>query len=91
MTPQDRSRSTVRRRALAASAAVLLTALAACGDDGINNSAPQPPRGIIVLDGFIQPGLTFLGDTGSASTSTSASAPTRDAHTHVPDTKHTHQ
>jgi hypothetical protein len=29
---------------------------------------PQPPRGIIVLDGFIQPGLTFLGDTGSTST-----------------------
>jgi hypothetical protein len=68
MTPQVRSRSTVRRRTLAASAVVLLTALAACGDDGINNSTPQPPRGIIVLDGFIQPGLTFLGDTGSAST-----------------------
>jgi len=68
MTPQDRSRATVRRHALVSSAAVLLTALAACGDDGINNSAPQPPRGIIVLDGFIQPGLTFLGDTGSAST-----------------------
>ena len=68
MTPQVRSRSTVRRRTLATSAAVLLTALAACGDDGINNSTPQPPRGIIVLDGFIQPGLTFLGDTGSAST-----------------------
>jgi hypothetical protein len=68
MTPQVRSRSTVRRYALAASAAVLLAALAACGDDGINNSTPQPPRGIIVLDGFIQPGLTFLGDTGTAST-----------------------
>ena len=61
MTPQVRSRSTVRRRTLAASAAILLTALAACGDDGINNSTPQPPRGIIVLDGYIQPGLTFLG------------------------------
>jgi hypothetical protein len=68
MTPQVRSRSTVRRYALAASAAVLLAALAACGDDGINNTTPQPPRGIIVLDGFIQPGLTFLGDTGTAST-----------------------
>jgi hypothetical protein len=67
MIPQVRTRFTVGRRALAASAAVLLTALAACGDDGINNSTPQPPRGIIVLDGFIQPGLTFLGDTGSAS------------------------
>jgi len=29
---------------------------------------PQPPRGIVVLDGFIQPGFTFLADTGSAST-----------------------
>ena len=68
MTPQVRSRFTARRRALVASAAVLLTGLAACGDDGINNSTPQPPRGIVVLDGFIQPGYTFLGDTGSAST-----------------------
>jgi len=66
MIPQVRARSTVCRRTLAA--AVLFAALAACGDDGINNSTPQPPRGIIVLDGFIQPGLTFLGDTGSAST-----------------------
>ncbi len=68
MTPQVRFRSTVCRRTLAAASSVLLMALAACGNDGINNSTPQPPRGIIVLDGFIQPGLTFLGDTGSAST-----------------------
>ena len=68
MIPQVRFRFFVGRHALAASAAVLLTALAACGDDGINNSTPQAPRGIIVLDGFIQPGLTFLGDTGRAST-----------------------
>ena len=68
MIPQVRSRFAVGRNALAVPAAVLLTVLAACGDDGINNSTPQPPRGIIVLDGFIQPGLTFLGDTGSAST-----------------------
>lgn len=44
-----------------------LVALAACGDDGVLNSAPQPPKGIVVLDGFIQPGLTLLADTGSAS------------------------
>ena len=31
-------------------------------------STPQPPRGIIVLDGFIQPGFTFLSDTGTTST-----------------------
>ncbi|MDQ8162110.1 MAG: hypothetical protein P3C10_05955 [Gemmatimonadota bacterium] len=49
-------------------AALALAALAACGDDSVVNTTPQPPRGIIVLDGFIQPGLTFLGDTGSAST-----------------------
>ncbi len=68
MIPQVRSRTTVRRRSTVVTLAALLTVLAACGDDGINNSTPQPPRGIIVLDGFIQPGLTFLGDTGSAST-----------------------
>jgi hypothetical protein len=55
------------RRVVTLTTAGLLTALVACGDDGINNTTPQPPRGIIVLDGFIQPGLTFLGDTGSAS------------------------
>ncbi|MCE2900274.1 MAG: hypothetical protein ACK6DP_15175 [Gemmatimonas sp.] len=42
--------------------------LAACGGDSPTAGAPQPPRGILVLDGFIQPGLTFLGDTGTAST-----------------------
>lgn len=42
--------------------------LAACGDDLPLAATPQPPRGIVVLDGFIQPGFTFLGDTGTAST-----------------------
>lgn len=41
--------------------------LAGCGDDGVLNSTPQPPKGIVVLDGYIQPGLTLLADTGSAS------------------------
>ena len=68
MIPQVRSRSSMRRRLSAVTSAVLLTALTACGDDAVSNSTPQPPRGILVLDGFIQPGLTFLGDTGSAST-----------------------
>lgn len=45
-----------------------VVALGACGDDTPLVVAPQPPRGIIVLDGFIQPGYTFLGDTGTAST-----------------------
>jgi len=42
--------------------------LAACGSDLPLAVTPQPPRGIVVLDGFIQPGFTFLGDTGTAST-----------------------
>ena len=41
---------------------------AACGSDNPTVITPQPPRGIVVLDGFIQPGLTFLGDTGTATT-----------------------
>jgi len=76
MIPQVRIRPSVVRRLAAATSAALLTALGACGDDGISNSTPQPPRGIIVLDGFIQPGLTFLGDTGSASTKLTLAPPT---------------
>lgn len=41
-------------------------AAAACSDDGITNDTPAAPRGVVVLDGFIQPGLTFVGDTGTA-------------------------
>lgn len=44
--------------------------VAACGSDGSLSSTPQPPKGIIVMDGFIQPGLTYLADTGSSSTRT---------------------
>ena len=40
----------------------------ACGDASPTDTTPQPPRGILVLDGFIQPGLTFVGDTGTATT-----------------------
>jgi len=50
--------------------------LAACGDDGALNSAPQPPNGIVVMDGFIQPGLTLLADTGSASNRVIFGSPT---------------
>jgi hypothetical protein len=49
-------------------AVVAATLLAACGSDNPTAITPQPPRGIVVLDGFIQPGLTFLGDTGTATT-----------------------
>ena len=38
-----------------------------CGNDGALNVTPQPSKGIVVMDGFIQPGLTLLADTGSSS------------------------
>lgn len=46
----------------------LLALGAACGDDGVIDPGPSAPAGIVVLDGFVQPGLTLLADTGSAST-----------------------
>ncbi|GAB1341512.1 hypothetical protein [Gemmatimonas sp.] len=59
----------ITRRARAAMFTLVGSALfAACGSDNPTVSTPQPPRGIVVLDGFIQPGLTFLGDTGTATT-----------------------
>jgi hypothetical protein len=42
--------------------------LTACGSDTPTATTPQPPRGMLVLDGFIQPGITFVGDTGTATT-----------------------
>jgi hypothetical protein len=61
----------------AAAAATLATfALAACGDDSPVTPAPTAPRGILVLDGFIQPGMTFLADTGTASTRVAFGPPT---------------
>ncbi|HMS02473.1 MAG TPA: hypothetical protein PKE51_05845, partial [Gemmatimonadaceae bacterium] len=44
----------------------MLPLLAACGADGGIDPSPTPPRGVAVLDGFIQPGLTLLADSGSA-------------------------
>ncbi len=58
----------VRTTLPAAAALLALPFIGACGADQIVDTAPQPPRGIVILDGFIQPGYTFLGDTGSAST-----------------------
>jgi hypothetical protein len=54
------------RRTLAG--ALLGAALTACGSDNPTETTPQPLKGILVLDGFIQPGFTFAGDTGSATT-----------------------
>lgn len=63
------SRLPLTRRVWVATGSLLGSlALGACGSDNPVASTPQPPRGIIVLDGFIQPGYTFLGDTGTAST-----------------------
>jgi hypothetical protein len=62
-------RNTLARRVVvsfALTAGGLLTS--ACGGDSLTQSTPQPPRGIVVLDGFIQPGYTFLGDTGTTTT-----------------------
>lgn len=39
--------------------------LAACGEDGATTPAQLAPRGIAVLDGFIQPGLTLVPDSGT--------------------------
>lgn len=54
----------------------VLAAHAACAGDSPTATAPQPPRGVVVLDGFIQPGLTLLADTGSASTRIPLGPPT---------------
>ncbi len=56
------------RRAPQALAISSLALLAACGSDSPLQVQPGPSRGIVVLDGFIQPGYTFVGDTGSATT-----------------------
>jgi hypothetical protein len=67
------------RRATRYAAALWLlgsTFLGACGGDSATEAEPGPPRGILVLDGFIQPGLTFLGDTGTASTKLAFGPPT---------------
>lgn len=68
MMPQVAFRRSFFRYTRAAIGAVVGVSLVACGDDGIVTPIPQAPLGILVLDGFIQPGLTFLGDTGTAST-----------------------
>ena len=58
---------TSRRRLLSLSLA-LAAAAAGCTDEDIGPRVPPPPRGIVVLNGFGEPGLTLLADTGTAST-----------------------
>lgn len=65
----SRTRSTIRARRLAASIVSIVgcaALLSACGDDGVIDPATLAPRGIIVLDGFIQPGITLVPDSGTA-------------------------
>lgn len=50
--------------------------LAACGSDNPTAPAPAPPRGIVVLDGFIQPGITLLADSATAGTKLSFASST---------------
>ena len=63
------------RIAVSAALMVLSTTVSACGDDGGTSPIPLAPRGIVVLDGFIQPGLTLLPDSGNASTRIAFGAP----------------
>jgi len=49
-----------------ASAAALSTTVAMAGcADSVTNTGPQPASGMVVLDGYIQPGLTLVADTGN--------------------------
>ncbi len=64
--------SSIRRTSLFSLA---LVTLAACGDDGATPPAQLVPRGIAVLDGFIQPGLTLVPDTGTATQRITLGAP----------------
>ncbi len=50
--------------------AVLTTALAisACANDEILTTTAHAAAGVVVLDGFIQPGVTLVADTGSSIT-----------------------
>ena len=57
----------IRSSSIVASA-LALSLVSACSENSIIDPVPSAPRGIVVLDGFVQPGLTFLGDTGTAST-----------------------
>ncbi len=56
-------------KSLVPAVAVSITmTLSACADDGMTNGAPLPATAIVVMDGYVQPGLTLLADTGTATT-----------------------
>jgi hypothetical protein len=56
-------------------ACLTCVSLAACGDDGGTAPLQLAPRSIAVLDGFIQPGLTLVADSGSATQRIAFGAP----------------
>ena len=71
--PSHRQRVHVARTITAAVCAAFVTA---CGEDSATAATPKPPAAILVLDGFIQPGLTSVGDTGTATTKIALGATT---------------
>lgn len=63
------SRPTAPSSRRTSAGAVLLLAsslFAACSDEPIVGTGPVPARGALVLDGFIQPGMTLVADSGSS-------------------------
>lgn len=67
-----KTRTTLAITLLSAASLSLLTA---CSDEGGTNPQQLTPRGIVVLDGFIQPGLTLLPDSGSSTQRIALGAP----------------
>ena len=59
-----RRRNATARVATTTLSALTALALLSCDDSGITSAAPRPPRSILVLDGFIQPALTSVPDSG---------------------------
>jgi len=50
--------------------------LTACGDDGLVDSQALTPRSSVVLDAFVQPGLTLVPDSGGSTQRIALGAPT---------------
>jgi hypothetical protein len=75
MPAQPASRATHAARPITALPLAALVLLAACGSD-VLGPADLPARGAAVLDGFIQPGLTLVPDSGTATTRIAFGPPT---------------
>lgn len=59
---------TARILPLGVAAALIAAFAAACSDSPTGLTGPTPPRGVVVLNGFGQQGVTLVGDTGTTST-----------------------